>query len=157
MSTGTYVPKHSMRSLATRAPRITGEFLQGAPTGFGAFMRDPVYAAFVDRIVGIDNDVAMLVAELRRLGLDKKKRMWLRSWVLREWLPSTVDPVKRGQAYWARVASMVWEIYETVLDLRHRTKMAIKCEIRRIACADKRKHAKMLAARKRRKRRRCAR
>jgi hypothetical protein len=149
------VPKDIHRNLGTRAPKVTGEFLQGVPTGFASFIRDPVCAAFVDRLVGEDNDVALLVSDLRRgQVVNHTTRANFKRWVANVWLPTTVNPVKRGPAYWQRVASVVWEICEGLVDLRHRTKKAIQKEMERLARADRRARSKLLAARERRKARR---
>jgi len=129
--------------------------LQCVPTGFATFIRDPVCGGFVDHIVGGDNDVAVLLAELRqRLPARVRTRQQLRKWVGYVWLPSTIHPVKRGRSYWQRCASIIWKIYTTTADLRRRTKKAIQKEMERIARADERRCAKMLAARERRRARR---
>jgi hypothetical protein len=148
----TSVRKHSRRTLATRAPQIGGDFVQVVPVRFAAFLRD--CAPYLDWMTGTDSDSAMLVAELRRLNVNPQNRKQLKSWVIDEWLPH--HPVKRGVSYWARAASFVWNIYAHAIDQRHRRAMAIKKEMQRIACADKRKHAQMMRARARRKARRCA-
>jgi hypothetical protein len=56
---------------------VTSDFLQGVPTGFGTFICDPICGAFLDRVVDGDNDVAMLVAELR--SMQSSVRPWRRS------------------------------------------------------------------------------
>jgi hypothetical protein len=79
-------------------------------------------------------------------------RAQLKRWIKDIWLPNAVHPVKRPASYWQRLGSVIWENYETAVDLRHRTKRAIKKEMERLAHADKRKRSKMLAARERRRR-----
>src|SRR5438874_2433104 len=44
-----HVPNNADRKLATRAPKVTSDFLQGVPTGFPSFIRDPACGAFIDR------------------------------------------------------------------------------------------------------------
>jgi hypothetical protein len=146
------VPNSAGRNLGTCAPKVTGEFLQGVPTGFAYFIRDAACAPFVDRLVGTNNDVALLLSHLRRDDtVNPGSRAHLKKWVADVWLQRTIQPVKRGAAYWQRVAAVIWEIYETARDLRHRTKRALKLEIERLGRADRRKRSKMLAARVRRK------
>ena len=153
--TQTAVPNKPIRTLATQAPKVTGEFLQRVPMGFASFICDPVCAAFTDRLVGEHNDVARLISELRAGSVaNHTSREQFKTWVVDIWLVRTVNPVKRGRAYWKRIASIVWSIYADTTDLRHRTKVAIKKETERLANGDKRKRKKMLAARARRKARR---
>lgn len=150
------VPNNAERKLATRAPKVTSRFLQGVPTGFASFINDAVCGEFMDRLLGTDNDAAFLLSELRRLSpACVTSRGRLKRWIGETWLVSTTHPVKRGQAYWHRVGSIIWEVYESALDLRHRTKRAIKLEVERLARADKRKAKKVLAARARRKAQAC--
>jgi hypothetical protein len=151
VSTNNGVPKISLRNLATRAPRVTGEFLQNVPIGFATFIRDPACAGFIDHIVGRDNDVAMMLADMRVRNVTFCTNQQLKRWVGKVWLPATVIPVKRGLAYWHRVASIIWNIYAGAVELRRRTYVAIRREISRIALADRRRRSKMLAARKRRR------
>jgi hypothetical protein len=139
-------------NLATRAPKVTSPFLQGVPTGFVAFINDAVCGEVVERIGGGNNDAAMLLSELRLLlsgHVDSRRR--LKRWVTETWLLMSVQPVKRTSAYWQRIASIIWEIYEGTCDLRHRTKRSIKKEVERLARGDKRRRTKMLAARARRR------
>jgi hypothetical protein len=151
--TAVRVPKDTQRKLGTRAPKVTSTFLQAVPTGFATFIRDPVCGAFIDSVIGEKNDVAALLSELRhRLPPVVHTRAQLKRWIKDIWLPNAVHPVKRPASYWQRLGSVIWENYETAVDLRHRTKRAIKKEMERLAHADKRKRSKMLAARERRRR-----
>src|SRR3954471_23454411 len=124
--------------------------------GLRVVYSDAVCGEFMDRLLGLDNDAAFLLSELRRLApACATSRGLLKQWIGETWLVGTTHPVKRGQAYWHRVGSIIWEVYESALDLRHRTKRAIKKELERLARADKRKAKKVLAARARRKAQAC--
>ena len=136
---------------APEAPVIATKLLNGDATGFVDFLADSNCQAFCALLFGgNDTSAGTMLSEFRKavdypayyhgrpgkLTSNASTKALLKKFARRAYRG---DPDRRGVVFWERIAWLVWNAYETLMELRKRSEKIKRQEIERIAALPKRR------------------
>jgi len=157
---------NELRRVAQKgAPKIAGELLTGGPVSFAVFIIDPEYQSYIRLVSGEHRTAAAkMVAEFQKakklpryfygnpgqIEDHSQRRRELKRFARRAYRG---DPERRGVTFWERVAWLLWNAYDSLMDLRSRAEKIQLQETARIAQLAKKRAARAAYMRRYRKRR----
>jgi hypothetical protein len=165
-NTPIYVANELRAPAGPQTPVIAGPLLRGRPVSFIEFLTDPTCETLCDHLLGGAGTAAGTVfAEFRKAtafhyfghrrgkpgqknkptnpgkltATNSAEKKLLKKFAR---LAYRGDPAGRGQAFWERVAWLVWNAYASVMALRARAEKIKQQETHRVAHLPAKRHAR---------------